>query len=771
MSDKTWYQDLWDRKVPQYLGTYFAIGFGLFQFLELISKRYDLSSNLVDKYLLVWFALIPAVITIAYFSDQLNPKTKSGVVKWPKFLILGNIVVAFVLGGLLFNDNRSNSEIVSIVDKEGKEVKVAVPDLKKVKTVASFRFENLTDDIDLDWWGSAFSELLAHSLEQRPEFYVYSQFGLHRNYDELGLTAFSLPNVAIQRKIAQKTRNDFFTRLSYSIVDDQYSFKGNLYSSKNGKSIISLEAKDKNPYTAIDAIQKQIFEQIPDPYTTDDSQINLPSSSLISGNVKALEYYTKSRITFGKNPSELEEVVQLAKKAVENDNTCALCHFYVADPLYGQGKREEAIASAKKAIQYGASLPNRMQFGMKGMLYGISDEMESYIKLLEMRRKMFPYDFSPYQQLLVLYKTNYGIDSAKVLIREAIDNGNIEKGLLELYDLQVENEEYLEAEKTLDRYSQEFPDREQDRLKYADIYEKQGKINKAKEILLEEETIDPLNTTVQSRLAYLDFKNQNIIGANDRLRKAMAQSSSLTDSLNYLWIKGYFLRMQGQITKSIEVLEDYEKYGVKIMPLNRVLGVTVMIKSDLYNSVGKVAEVDKLLEKMNEYSPGSALAYGCNVQASAIFREYPLEIPDDEFLPCGDLYKSYGGGFEEYYNLVNSYRVGKYEECLSILENDSTGRIKKLLETAGYFLADIYYKNGDVQSAKDILEKAIEQKTDEPFYYYKMAIILEKENKQKAREYLDIVMKYWSDADADFVLLKKATELSERLLDYDAIQS
>jgi hypothetical protein len=52
-----------------------------------------------------------------------------------------------------------------------------------------------------------------------------------------------------------------------------------------------------------------------------------------------------------------------------------------------------------------------------------------------------------------------------------------------------------------------------------------------------------------------------------------------------------------------------------------------------------------------------------------------------------------------------------------------------------------------------------------------MATVLENENKKKAREYLDIAMKYWAVADKDFIPYQKATELAKRLLIYNGDKS
>ncbi|NET37079.1 MAG: tetratricopeptide repeat protein, partial [Cyanothece sp. SIO1E1] len=462
-TNKTGLEDLWERKVPQSLGTYLAVGFGLLQFLEFTTNRYDLGEHWVDKYLVVWIALVPAIAILAYYGSPLRPISSLKNLKWPKFSILTNLVVAVGAGIFLFNAPSSNaSEIVQMTDEDGNTVQAVVPSLQKVKTIACFQFENQTGDEEQDWWGVAFSNLLALNLEQRPEFYSVSEFGLNGYYNGLGLTSFVPPNTGMQREIARKSRNDYFSRISYTIEDQQFVFKGSLYNTRDGKSIFDIDITNEDPYAAIDEIKEQIFANIPNAFEPIENQVNLPSSALLTSNEEALKYFILSRIAYYKNPTGLEEVVRLAKMATEIDPTCSVCHFYVGDPLYGQGKRDEAIAYIKNAIKYGASLPERMQFAAKSVLYSITNRQDAYLKLQEVRRKMFPFEFQAYQALVSTYKLNHGVDSAKALLQEAIEYGNLERGLLGMYSLQLENEEYTEAEKTLDQLKEAFPDREED---------------------------------------------------------------------------------------------------------------------------------------------------------------------------------------------------------------------------------------------------------------------------------------------------------------------
>lgn len=754
----------WARKVPQYLGTYLAVGFGLLQFLAFIISRYDLGEHWVDKYLVVWLSLLPAIATAVYFGGKLRPNFASDDLKWAKLFVAGNLLASLSLGGLLFNGTAAaQGQVVELTNEEGEQVSAVVPALQKVKTLACFQFENETGDESRDWEGVAFSHLLSLDLEQRPEFYVVSEYTLNGYYNNVGLTAFKVPSVGMQREIAQKTRSDYFTRISYAQKGEEYEFNGQLYSTRDGKALLDIQVTDKDPFLAIDEIKQQIVVNIPDAFQEVENQISLPVAALLTGNQEALEYFTKSRIAFYKNPTGLEEVVTLAKKAIELDPACAICHFYVGDPLYGQGKRDEAISYLRNAIKYGTSLPERMQFPLKEVLYNVTNKKEAYLQLQEMRRKMFPYEFNAYKVLVPLCKANHGLDSAKVLLQEAIDYGNVEKGLLTLYDLQLGNEEYDEAEQTLDRLSREFPDRDQDKLKYATIYENQGRIEEAKAVLLKEETLNPLNMDIQRRLSYLDFKNLAAAKATERLEQGIQQATTLTDSLSLLWVKVYFYRMTGQIEKALGTMATFEKYQIKRSPINRVIASTLSTKADMYLSIDQAEKISGLLAELTKYSPESTLAYDCSINMAALKRGYAMPMNKEKFTACRTNYESYGEAATEYFDMITSYQKEDYESCLRMLE-ENDGKMKQLLlNSEDFFLAKIYAKAGELKQAQEIVKKVIDKKTDDPLYYYLMASFLAETDQASATEMLEIALKYWSGADPDYLPAQRATALAERL--------
>ncbi|QAA80564.1 tetratricopeptide repeat protein [Aequorivita sp. H23M31] len=760
-SNKSIFQQLWDRKVPQYLGTYFAVGFGLLQFVEFLTKRYDLTNSLVDKYLLIWLALIPALVIVTYFGSQLQ--FKSSTLKWPKILVVMNVIAAFLLGSLLFNETTTGqTSTIEVVDENGKSLTAVVPSLNKIKTIASFQFRNLTNNKENDWYGVAFSQLLQHNLDQRPEFYTNSVYTLNTYHNVMGLPSFVTPNVGLEREIAKKSRNDFFTDISYNIKDGEFEFKGNLYNTRDGKSISELYAIGEDPYNAVDNIKQQIFDNIPNAIKSTGKQMNMPASSLVTGNLEALKFHTLSRMTFYNDPSALEETLVLDQKAVALDPQCASCHFWIGDVLYGLGRKDEAIASIKKSIKYGKSLPERMQFIPKEVLYQITNNIDAYRKLQEMRKKMYPYEFAPYQALLGMYRVEYGNESGKKLMREAIENGNVEKGLLALYELQLVDEEYEEALQSLERLSAEFPDRDEDRQKYANIYEKQGNLEKAKEILLREEALDPLNTKLQAKIATLDFKNQATALAYKRMDDGLKQATTLTDSIQFMWYKSYLLELSGQVSASLKTLAEYEKYTTRLGPINRILASTFSRKALMNQSISREEQVEKLITDLSRFSSENESFYNCFVNINAIQNDYKMTMEMEKFRTnCRREYENYGKGYDTYFDLILAYSDRDYKKCIELLEKDNS-KIQSLIGEKD-FISNIYAKAGNLKKAQEIMKKEVDQKPEDPKYYYQLAFLLENENPKEARKYLDIALQYWQHADPEYIPLQRAKVLSQRL--------
>ncbi|UCC83975.1 MAG: hypothetical protein JSW46_03300 [Gemmatimonadota bacterium] len=84
-------QDLLKRRVPQILGIYLAVGWGVLEFVDWLIGRYDVTPRLADVSLIAWVAMIPTVLLLAYFHGA------RGQQRWRRVERIGvpvNIVVA-----------------------------------------------------------------------------------------------------------------------------------------------------------------------------------------------------------------------------------------------------------------------------------------------------------------------------------------------------------------------------------------------------------------------------------------------------------------------------------------------------------------------------------------------------------------------------------------------------------------------------------------------------------------------------------------------------
>lgn len=755
--EKSGLEGLFDNKLVKYLGTYLAVGFGILQFIDFAEGQYNLGNHWIDRFLLIWITLLPALFILLYFGNK-----KSGQLSWPKYAVATNIALSFVLGFFLVTGHASDAvEIVEVTNEEGQKVQTVVPSLNKIKSLASFQMENATGDAELDWWGIALGNLLQLDLDQRPEFYSRSPYGMFGYYEGMGLKDFKLPSVGMLREMAQKGRSDYFTRLSYDIVDEEFVIDGKVYATVDGKSVMDLEVRDEDPFVAIDQLKQEISEKIPDALEALEQEESLPASSLITNNPKALEYYTKGRIANSQNPNGNDDIIRLMKLAIEEDPSCGRCYYYLGLPLYNQGKQEESISALQSAVRFSKSLPERMQFEPKETLYGVTSNIDAYINLLEMRRKMFPYDFSPYEQLQLIYLTNYGIDSTKQLMQEAINNGNVERGLLAMYGLQLRDEDYSGAEKSLDQLKADFPDRDQDRLKYAQIYEFQGRLDEARTLLEEEATLDPFNASIQTRLALIDFRNEELKGAHERLEKGLAESMTLSDSTNYIFTKRYLLAASGQVDKALSFQNMYEAILAKQQPMFAIIAQNFGTKVDMHLSVGDQKSSREIISNIATFSPESTGLYKCICKAQALQRNYQFDGLDIEFSTCIDNFSSYGEGYKELFEAMKACDSNDYTKAAEILDGDD-GRLKNLFHDKT-FIAEVYNRAGRNDEAREFLQKEVDKKAVDPLFYLEMAHLLEGYDPSTARAHIEKALRYWEDADAAFIPKQRAEELLARL--------
>lgn len=759
MSKPTFFQKIWSRKVPQYLGTYLAVGFGLLQFLEFVSKRFELKDSWVDVYLILWLVLIPAVSILIYYRG-LPPSIKGG--RWKRWLLFTNILIAFLLSVFLPSGSTlpPATETVETTNESGEITKRTIPSASAVKRIGVFELINDLEDEETNWWGTAFSLLLHDDLRQRPEVIVKGVQTLNRYYSKLEVPLFSRINLATQRKIAERANTDYFVRIKYKSSEDNYELYGSLYRTRDGKELKSLKTSSDSPFRAVDNIKEQILDFLPASGVEDETATKLPVSALITDSSKALEYYTKGVIAFSQNPGDLPPAVAYFRKSVNADPSCAPCLYGLADKLYGQGKTDTALIMITKATKLAEVLPEREQFGYKRVLLNISGQYESNIRLSESALQLYPYEFWPYASLVNHYEKTYGVDSAIVLMTRAAEVSDRETALNRLYGLYMKAKKFGKAEGVIKEIDEKYADAAETRRRYAGFYQRSGEIDKARSVLKEMMATDPTNIDLLIQLANLEIEAGYYGDAKEILEDGLEKTSSRSDSIT-IW--NYSIRIlaeSGQIRKALAEMERYEKYIALDAPVNVVLLGNYSAKVDFAGRLDKpeelIARYDREMEPYN--SPYFEL-YRC----SALLREVILgrAAPSvaAEISSCEEDIKGQGVAAEEMIRLAKLILAGNYSVAADLVD-DRIEKGAEVLITAQQ--ARIQRLSGRTDRALSLLEEKLKVQPNDPrLLLEKVRIMLLQGDIQKAKAPLQSVLKTWVNADSDHTEYQEAKQLAQ----------
>lgn len=760
MSQPTFFEKLWERKVPQLLGTYLAVGFGVLQFVEFISKRFSLSNFWVDSYLLLWLLLLPAVALLLYYKG-LPTKTGKGL-NWKKWAVFGNIGLALLLVLLVPGSAApAVTETVTTTDKDGATVSRVIPSAAAVKRIAVFQLSNREEDEANDWWGVAYSLLLNDNLKQRPELIAFEALSLNRVYARYDVEPFAHINIGLQRKIAQRARADYFVSAEYKAGSDSHEVSGGLYRSRDGKLVQTLETIAPSAFMVVDQLKDQINGFLPPPVIVDQMTTQLPASALITDQEKALEAYVKGAIKFAVDPGDLPASLRLFKQSLELDPSCAPCAYSTGDKLYGLGKVDSARIFINKATRLAEVLPEREQFSYKATLMTVSGNTEGFYPLMEAFRSLYPYEYYPYSALEDHYYRDYGLDSAIVLMERAAELSDRERALGRLYELYVRAEDYDKVEGIIKDMEQEFPDQDKTLRRYASFYQTTGQMEKARKTLREMQALDPLNSDITSHIIFSEIRAGNYAEAEGLSNKALAQATNIVDSTkawNYL-IQSYSGR--GQFKRATKELLAYEDLISKTSPRNVIVFNNFMTKSEYVLKQGRFDLVDSLLQEVATYDANRAEIFRCYIPIQAALDG--LKPPFGNFIleGCEVPLRGYGASLSDLMGLAKFMIAEDYSAAAAFLDElQASGRDG----APALAKARIYRLAGAHEKALKLLNKDLVAEMNNPILLLQLALTHHAMgNTSAAKEALERPLETWNAADPEFIMGQQAKALANEL--------
>lgn len=761
MPQLSFYEKLLAAKVPQLLGTYLAVGFGLLQFVEFVVNRYDFASVWVDRYLLLWLGLVPAIALLIYYKGLPQKGTSSGS-GWKKGLILLNVglvaLASFLVKG---GSSEVTTQTVALVDETGVQQERIIPAKSSVKRIAIFEFQQEKEEKNNVWYGAAYASLFEYHLRQRPEIITTGMQSLNSYYDRFGVEMFTPINVATQRKIAQRARTDYFVSAKYDVSESGHEVSGSLYRAKDGKSVKKLAVQAEDIYAVVDRLKEQIDEYLPPLGDLESAATNLPSAALITDNIEALEAYTKGLIQFNKTPSQLDLVVPHHRAAFNIDPTCGTCAYGLADKLYGQGKPDSATQLLRQAVRLSEILPEREQFGFKATLFSVTGKFDNLAKLMERQRVLYPYEYYPYARLEGYYQMTYGLDSTIHLMETAAELSDREKALGQLYTLYSEKKDFKEVERIIEVIEQEFPDPDQTRMRRASLYQKTGRLDEARDVLQEMMALDPLNLDPLLQLIKLETRNGSFNRAEALAEEMKETALTATDTINAWNALLQVYSATGRIAKAEEELAAYEKFLTRTTPVNVIVMQNYLTKAYYALITGREGRIEQLTNEVAAYDESRANMLKCYLPYYSGIYQLPYSENAALLPECTKTLSGMGKTFAGYAE-VATYLLGA--DHAAAADYLAAKRAEGLEPATMFAEARANRLAGRLEQALEMVEEGLSESPGSPELLLELAHIQRDQGETAAAlGTLKKLQNAWGAADDNFIPAQRAKALADEL--------
>ena len=759
---KSLIQDLWDRRLFQYLGTYLGVSFGLIQFAEFLESRFELGPNLVEKVFLFLLIMLPAVALFIYNHGR------KGHDEWKpieKYFIPTSLVAALGISLFMFNNAEKEIEKVSITNTEGDTITRIIPAMGMAKRLVIFPFKYDAQNDSDKWlsWGTSF--LLDKDLEQDMRTSSIQPFSLREEYESHNIDFHDDISFSTQLKIAQDNYSDYFITGAINKVDSKLRLVSEVFESNSGRLFISDTVSSDDVFGLVDQVSQNINAQL---YTVESGNreeiIDLPAKDLITPNEDVLKSLVDARLILVEGPQHIAQAITQVEEAIGVDPKCGECFSFLSNLYLGANREEDATNAIDNALKFSSALPERQRLNIGYYNYMVKEQVSNAIRLLENWKKLYPRDQYPYFQLISLYRRSLEVDQAKEVAKTAIDNGHRGKVLIDLAQLYIDSEDYELAETYMEEFSNLYPHKAKEKSLLGKIYLEQGKLDDAIRFYQDLSILEPTDPGHIVEIASIQDRLGKFEEAKKLYQQALALGSRPQDSIAvYVEKENHFKRL-GQFALLFETLEARENALLRIMP---PIGAKVQLINAIWPHKIAVKDYEGFrarFQELKDMLPERASIFQCLEDFFFALGTEDLEKYEATPPECLEIiFQSSGKNFEIIYDAGLKELRGDFKEAALGYENyiDSTGLNDKRLSTA---LSKLYRKSDQLNKAEQLMERNLKTDPSNPEFLFEYAKIARDQGKaQLAKERLNQVMHIWKDADPEYTLFQEAMELASDL--------
>lgn len=768
----SFFKDMMNRRVPQILGIYIGVSWGIIQFMDWLVNRYMLSPNLVELTLVILLSLLPSSAIIAYYHGMPGRNTW---VKAEKVGIPLNVVFTAVLVLMLFQgkDLGSVSRTVTLQDETGKNVERVVPKSRFRKKIALFYFKNETGDPSLDWVQYGISTMLEIDLSQDLfiEVSTPSSQGLEsldsNIYEKIKNAGYKdcigLP-ATLEQNIAKDMHMDFFMSGNISKTGGDYVLKYTLYRTKNARLVSRSEIREKDIFKLTDNLSIRLKEDLEIPTGHIEEVGDLPVTEIFTGSLPAARLFI-----LGQDAMMIDKDWEKARhyllEAVREEPTFAQAYGLLVSLYTLTNQTEKAVETYQPLMKYIHKLPERSQLYVKWGYYVIvKQDMTRGLAVLEMIDKLYPEDVMVHSLKAVIFIVKNRLDDAIACYRRIleIDPGRYEifQKIGALYEQKGDSGQALDYYK---KYAEHYPGDPKSFEIIGKLNRETGDLEQAKEYYEKALLLEPGNISDLAVLAGIEADMGNVDKAVKQFQDALQSAKTAKERLAVYEESIPFYELTGQMKKVLEYgkmkLNALEETSVPML----VLKHRVFTLVDYYIMAGEEKEAFRLLASLeSKYKDPNDIT----IPIGYILAYIKLEKPDEAEKKIFDIRdKITLSGNEQLVLLMDSIRGkihemrGEYADALKSYE----ARLKAAPTAAVYHrrIGRCYRHLKQYEKAEEAIRNALKKRPYNPKSHYELALVyLDMGNKDKAVEHLKVATEIWKDADPDY---KPARSVKEKL--------
>ena len=520
------------RRVPQYVGAYLLVVWGVVQFVSFIEERYRLSGPLVEMVAGLLLLLLPTIVILAW--SQGRP----GKDPWSVRHLVSVLVNVGLAGLVLFALFRGEeigavTRTVEVVDENGQRIERSVPKAQSIQRIAIVPYQVLPANELEPWVGLAAADLLVMDLYQSLFVEIRQPIFLTDLYRE---DHFAVGRAIPRARLLQLAEDQHCDWLATGTVErtaSGYRFVTELISPKTGATVSTIEASGPDLYGPTDETTPQLLRGIGVPDWAIDEMVDLPSRETHTDDEAALRRYFLGTLRFAIDrdyPSAAQEL----DAAVERDPTFALANvlrFTVHAFLQNVDISYEALQAA---VDHEYRLPERVQFSLRTSQYlNLERDAERGLAVAEMWSELYPNDLDALRVLSQLHSLRGERDK---LVHDyermlEVDPGNAD-ALGSLGNAEMARGNWEGAESAFRRYAELNPKDWRSRLQIGDLYVRQGRFELAKKELEEALALEQRDVGLRLRIASVEERLGDFGQARATRERALTSARTAEDTLS-----------------------------------------------------------------------------------------------------------------------------------------------------------------------------------------------------------------------------------------------